>query len=396
MSIKKVIRGDKAVVKIWTEDVDSASLDQLLAIASLPFIHKHVAAMPDVHLGKGATVGSVIPQVGAIIPAAVGVDIGCGMTAARLSMRAEDLPDSLLRVREFIEAKVPLGTGAGNTKAMISESDPLIVEYRKIVARNKDFGAPPVGRVAAQLGSLGSGNHFIEVCLDEDDRVWVMLHSGSRGVGNKIGSYFISEAKREMDRYFIRLPDRDLAYFPERTDGFDRYVEAVDWAQRYAKRNRDLLLSLTLAAMHNSGVLPQFNVTDEIISAHHNYVALENHYGHNVWITRKGAIRARERDLGIIPGSMGDRSYIVRGLGNPDSFCSCSHGAGRRFSRSEAKRRFDVEDLVESTRGIECRKDTHVLDEIPRAYKPINEVMENQSDLVEVVHTLKQVLNVKG
>ncbi|GBE49208.1 MAG TPA: RtcB family protein [Gammaproteobacteria bacterium] len=394
MSVRRVIQGAQVPIKIWTDDVDSASLDQLREIASLPLIHHHVAAMPDVHFGKGATVGSVIPTDRAIIPAAVGVDIGCGMTAARLSLCTEDLPDSLSTVRAAIESRVPLGTGGARQTPKVKADDSLLCAYRDLLERNPNFGAPDPARVAAQIGTLGSGNHFIELCLDETGCVWVMLHSGSRGVGHSIGTHFIEHAKREMERWHIHLPNRDLAYLPEGTDGFDRYIEAVSWAQAYAARNRDLLLEKTIEGLRET--LPPFEIEDEVISAHHNYVEREHHFGRDVWLTRKGAIRAREGDLGIIPGSMGTRSYIVRGRGNPDSFCSCSHGAGRQLSRSEAKRRFSIEDLARETDGIECRKDAGVIDEIPSAYKDIERVMEYQDDLVEIVHTLQQVVNVKG
>lgn len=394
MSVRRVIQGAQVPIKIWTDDMDSASLDQLREIASLPLIHHHVAAMPDVHFGKGATVGSVIPTDRAIIPAAVGVDIGCGMTATRLSLCTEDLPDSLSTVRAAIESRVPLGTGGARQTPKVKADDSLLCAYRDLLERNPNFGAPDPARVAAQIGTLGSGNHFIELCLDETGCVWVMLHSGSRGVGHSIGTHFIEHAKREMERWHIHLPNRDLAYLPEGTDGFDRYIEAVSWAQAYAARNRDLLLEKTIEGLRET--LPPFEIEDEVIDAHHNYVEREYHFGRDVWLTRKGAIRARKGDLGIIPGSMGTRSYIVRGRGNPDSFCSCSHGAGRQLSRSEAKRRFSIEDLARETDGIECRKDAGVIDEIPLSYKDIERVMEYQDDLVEIVHTLKQVVNVKG
>lgn len=246
-----------------------------------------------------------------------------------------------------------------------------------------------------QLGTLGSGNHFIELCLDENDDVWIMLHSGSRGIGNMIGSYFIEKAKKRMEQYFITLPDGDLAYLPEDTDDFNDYVEAVGWAQNYALENRRVMMEAVIAALRRH-IPKEFTITQEAINCHHNYVEKENHFGRNMWVTRKGAIRARVGDLGIIPGSMGQRSYIVRGKGNVESYCSCSHGAGRSMSRAEARRRFTVADLKEQTAGVECNKTDAVLDEIPAAYKDIDLVMENQKDLIEIVHTLKQVLNVKG
>ncbi|MFZ5475438.1 MAG: RtcB family protein [Myxococcota bacterium] len=399
------IPAPKGVIKAWTIGVavEDAAVKQLQNIAGLPFIHKHVAVMPDVHLGLGATVGSVVPTHRAIIPAAVGVDIGCGMMAARTSLVASDLPDSLASVRRAIEIAVPHGrTNDGkrgdrgawhDVPAAIGEAwaATLAEDYARITDKHPRLGR---GNDVNHLGTLGTGNHFIEVCLDEADRVWVMLHSGSRGVGNRIGTYFIELAKDDMRRHFIDLPDKDLAYFTEGTSHFDDYVEAVGWAQRYARENRERMMQATLRAMAKE-LLP-FSVGDLAVNCHHNYVEKEHHFGADVWVTRKGAVRARKGDLGIIPGSMGTRSYIVRGKGDPESFCSCSHGAGRVMSRAEAKRRFTVEDQVRATAGVECRKDKDVIDEIPMAYKPIDAVMEAQSDLVEVVHTLRQVVCVKG
>ncbi|MGZ5117576.1 MAG: RtcB family protein [Burkholderiales bacterium] len=388
-------------IRIWTEDVDASALDQLRNIAKLPFIDPHgVAAMPDVHYGIGATVGSVIATSGAIIPAAVGVDIGCGMCAVRLSgARAEHLPDSLAQLRSEIEHSVPTGfekhaPAQQNERAaaMLYEGFRWMEEkHPRAFARRKDSSDKII---SSQFGSLGGGNHFIEVCIDEAGELWLMLHSGSRGIGNAIGQYFIEVAREDMRRHFINLPDRDLAYFAEGTEHFEDYVHAVSWAQGYARANRNEMMRRILIVLHRH--LPPFRERDEAINCHHNYVERENHFGRNVWLTRKGAIRAREGDLGIIPGSMGQRSYIVRGLGNSDSYHSCSHGAGRRMGRKEARRQFTVADLRQQTAGVECRKDDAVLDEIPGAYKPIDEVMENQRDLVEVVHTLKQVLCVKG
>jgi tRNA-splicing ligase RtcB len=380
-------------VKVWTSVVEPQAMEQLRNIARLPFIlHTGVAAMPDVHLGIGATVGSVVPTEGAIIPAAVGVDIGCGMNAVRLSLKASDLPDSLLELRHAIERGVPLGTGGKHNKERERNDVVRDLAHRALYAIPEKVSAK---NWESQLGSLGSGNHFIEVCLDENQDVWVMLHSGSRGIGNQIGRYYIEKAKRRMEQYFITLPDGDLAYFPEDTDDFKEYVTAVQWAQDYALENRRQMMTVVLKAMQHLIPVP-FTITQEAINCHHNYVAKENHFGRNVWVTRKGAIRAREGDLGIIPGSMGTRSYIVRGKGNLDSYCSCSHGAGRAMSRAEAKRRFTVNDLIEQTEGVECRKDEGVLDELPGGYKDIDEVMANQADLVEILHTLKQVMCVKG
>lgn len=393
-------------IKSWTVGVpfEAQAKAQLQRIASLPFIHKWVAAMPDVHQGKGATVGSVIPTHRAVIPAAVGVDIGCGMMAAKTSLVASHLPDDLHALRSAIEAAVPHGrtdNGGPNDKGAWSDLPQAQLEawgrlkagYDAIVAKHRKINRGPQ---VAHLGTLGTGNHFIEICLDEQNHVWFMLHSGSRGVGNRIGSYFIELAKEDMRRWFINLPDADLAYFPEGSEHFDDYVAAVRWAQEYARINRELMMHAVIAAVRGAGIVPPFEANLEAVNCHHNYVAREHHYGENVLVTRKGAVRARRGDLGIIPGSMGARSYIVRGLGNPESFHSCSHGAGRVMSRAEAKRRFSVEDHVAATAGIECRKDADVIDETPAAYKSIDQVMHAQRDLVEVVYTLKQVVCVKG
>ena len=396
---------DGAPIKHWTRGVqlEDAAHDQLRNVASLPFIHKHVAAMPDVHWGIGATIGSVIATKGAIIPAAVGVDIGCGMMAVQTTLTANDLPDSLSGVRSAIEAAVPHGRtdkGGKNDRGAWGDVPDGVAEiwnselgstYQTITEKHPKALAHNNVR---HLGTLGTGNHFIEVCLDEDDRVWAMLHSGSRGCGNRIGTYFIQRAKKEMERWFIQLPDKDLAYLVEGSELFDDYVEAVGWAQRYAMRNRGAMMSAVLMAMWSE--LPPFGSTDVAVNCHHNYVTKENHFGANVWVTRKGAVRARDGDLGIIPGSMGARSYIVRGKGNADSFDSCSHGAGRAMSRTEAKKRFTLEDHAKATEGVECRKDSDVIDETPGAYKNIDAVMAAQADLVEVVHTLRQVVCVKG
>jgi tRNA-splicing ligase RtcB len=393
-------------IKAWVRGVpvEDSARTQLENIASLPFVHKWVAAMPDVHMGKGATVGSVIPTVGAIIPAAVGVDIGCGMMAVKTSLRASDLPDDLHGLRTAIERAVPHGRtnhgGSGDRGAWGRLPEPqrrawadLSPTFDKIIDKH-----PKIGKAnhVSHLGTLGTGNHFIEVCLDEEDRVWFMLHSGSRGIGNRIGSYFIELAKEDMRRYYVNLPDRDLAYLAEGTQHFDDYVEAVHWAQEYAMTNRRLMMDAVVQAARNVPGLPPFTTGEMAVNCHHNYVAKEHHYGKNVFLTRKGAVRARKDDLGIIPGSMGARSYIVRGKGNDESFHSCSHGAGRTMSRTEAKRRFTLADHEKATAGIECRKDKDVIDETPMAYKDIDAVMAAQSDLVDVVHTLRQVVCVKG
>lgn len=398
MPVKMLLNTGQVPVKIYTDEVESSALDQLKNIAQLPFIHSHVAAMPDVHTGIGATVGAVIPTRGAIIPAAVGVDIGCGMNALRLSLTANDLPNNLKNVRLAIEEKVPVGFD----KHKSPQVDNTVLNHlnhgiERIIAKHEEIAKmlkKPHETWSEQLGTLGSGNHFIEICLDENQEVWVMLHSGSRGIGNTIGRYFIELAKRDMETHFIKLPDRNLAYLKEGTAYFDDYVEAVHWAQDYAMINRREMMRLILEALQEK--LPKFTITEEAINCHHNYVAIEEHFGEKVFLTRKGAIRAGIGELGIIPGSMGVKSFIVRGKGHPESFCSCSHGSGRRMSRTEAKKRFSHRDLENQTKGVECRKDKGVVDEIPSAYKDIDTVMENQSDLVEVVHTLKQVVCVKG
>lgn len=360
--------------------------------------------MPDVHYGIGATVGSVIPTKGAIVPAAVGVDIGCGMMAVQTSLSANDLPDNLKKLRTAIEKAVPHGrTNQGKSgdrgawhrlPDRVQDIWPNLQKgYDRILAKHP--GASASNNVN-HLGTLGTGNHFIEVCLDENQNVWIMLHSGSRGVGNRIGSYFIELAKEDMRRLQKNLPDKDLAYFSEGTKYFDDYVEAVGWAQEFARENRQIMMDNILYAIRHSGEVPTFAAHLQAINCHHNYVTRERHYGEDVYLTRKGAVRAGKSELGIIPGSMGARSFIVRGLGNPESFESCSHGAGRAMSRGEAKRRFTVQDHARMTEGIECRKDADVIDETPAAYKSIDAVMAAQKDLVEVVHELRQVVVVKG
>ncbi len=398
MPIKKVMTENHVPVKIWTDDVDDRSMEQLGNIAKLPFIHHHIAAMPDVHLGLGATIGSVIATHKAIIPAAVGVDIGCGMVAARLSITANDLDEkSLKKVFDQITRDVPVGRAQhADNRVLVDAVQPFEPGLKRLTDRHpvllKSFGK--FSKWMNQMGSLGGGNHFIEVCLDEADQVWVMLHSGSRGIGNAIADHFIKLARKDMERWMINLPDRDLAYFPEGTEHFDDYVEAVHWAQEYAMQNRQCMLDLVLSALARH--LPAFEVTTEAVNCHHNYVAHEHHYGANVWVTRKGAIRAREGDLGIVPGSMGAKSYIVRGKGNPESFNSSAHGAGRKMSRTAAEKAFTETDLANQTVGVICRKDKGVIDEIPGAYKDIDQVMANQNDLTEILHTLKQVVCVKG
>jgi tRNA-splicing ligase RtcB len=389
-------------IKAWVKGVpiEDAAKTQLENVAGLPFVHGWLAVMPDVHYGRGATVGSVIPTKGAIIPAAVGVDIGCGMMAIETTLTASQLPDSLAKLRSEIERKVPVGNGGGGEHRIIPDS--IGSRWRnsdmegRIEAIQKRHKRIPIHKMGSQLGTLGGGNHFIEVCLDERDHVWVMLHSGSRGTGNQIGQYFIEEARRALEKRVLgyHVPDRDLAFFVEGEPIFDDYIEAVSWAQDYARMNREAMMERTLQAMREH--LPKFKLGSVAVNCHHNYVEKEHHFGADVWVTRKGAVRAGKDELGIIPGSMGAKSFIVRGKGNEESFCSCSHGAGRAMSRGEAKRRFSLKEHREATEGVECRKDEGVIDETPMAYKDIDAVMAAQSDLVELVHTLKQVVCVKG
>ncbi|TVO65018.1 RtcB family protein [Denitromonas ohlonensis] len=394
-----------APIKLWTHGVpvEPEAREQLINTARLPFIYKHLAVMPDVHLGKGSTIGSVIPTLGAIIPAAVGVDIGCGMMAVRTTLTAADLPDNLHALRSAIEKAVPHGRDMRRGKrdhgswskppaAVDAAWRQLLPGFRRLVEK-----APRLEKTNnhAHLGTLGTGNHFIEVCLDEAGSVWFMLHSGSRGVGNAIGRHYIELAQADMRQHLANLPHRDLAYFTEGAQHFDDYVDAVGWAQDFARKNREVMMAHVVAAARDVIAKP-FEADVEAVNCHHNYVQRETHFGHDVLVTRKGAVSAHKGQLGIIPGSMGARSYIVRGKGNPESFCSCSHGAGRTMSRNAAKKRFTIEDQIKATEGVECRKDLEVIDEIPMAYKDIDAVMAAQDALVAVVHTLKQVVCVKG
>ncbi|PRD12487.1 RtcB family protein [Pantoea coffeiphila] len=396
---------DGAAVKMWTHGVpvDPKAQQQLLNTAKMPFIFKHLAVMPDVHVGKGSTIGSVIPTKGAIIPAAVGVDIGCGMIAVRTSLTAADLPDNLLGIRSAIERAVPHGRSSGRSGRDRGawQNPPGVVDnhwqaleqgFKRITDK---YPALLKTNNYQHLGTLGTGNHFIELCLDEAERVWVMLHSGSRGVGNAIGNLFITLAQQDMRQHIANLPDRDLAYFAEGSAHFDDYLQAVEWAQDYARHNRMVMMQQTLTALAQAVTKP-FIAEEQAVNCHHNYVQREQHFGEEVLITRKGAVSARKGEMGIIPGSMGAKSFIVRGLGNEESFCSCSHGAGRVMSRTEAKNRFTVADQQRATAHVECRKDSNVIDEIPMAYKDIDAVMAAQASLVEIVHTLRQVVCVKG
>jgi tRNA-splicing ligase RtcB (3'-phosphate/5'-hydroxy nucleic acid ligase) len=414
----KVIKEENGFpIKMWTDGVpvEQGAIEQLSKLARMPFIHSHVGVMADCHIGIGATVGSVIPTKGAVIPAAVGVDLGCGMVAVKTNLVASDLPDNLFELRSAIEAAVPHGRtnnggpgdrGSWNDKApadvgaawaahdfrstRIDHS--LAARFSEICKKHYRLGN---GNTENHLGTLGGGNHFIEICLDTEQNVWVMLHSGSRGVGGRIGQYFINLAKEDMRKWFINLPDADLAYLPEGTDHFNDYVEAVEWAQDFARTSRSIMMGATLLAMER--VLGRtVEGKEAAVNCHHNYISRERHFGENVIVTRKGAVSARKDELGIIPGSMGAKSFIVKGKGNLDSFHSCSHGAGRVMSRTEAKKRFTLEDHAAATKGVECKKDESVLDETPGSYKSIDAVMAAQADLVEVVATLKQVLCIKG
>jgi tRNA-splicing ligase RtcB len=398
MPVRQTFEEGRVPVKVYTDEVEASARRQLVNLSQLSIVHHHVAAMPDVHTGIGSTVGAVIATHRAIIPAAVGVDIGCGMLAARTSLTADDLDERRLQsVFDQISRDVPVGRDQHREhRALTGKAQPFGRGLKKILAQHPQLEKrfPRTQNWVCQMGTLGGGNHFIEVCLDEAGQVWAMLHSGSRGTGNAIGTYFIELARHDAERRELRLPDRDLAYFEEGAAHFDDYVEAVGWAQDYAAGNRRAMADLVLTAMRRH--LPAFEVTSAVVNCHHNYVEREHHYGADVWVTRKGAIRARQGDLGIIPGSMGARSYIVRGKGVAESFQSCAHGAGRRMSRTQALKTFTPQDLAEQTAGVVCRKDRGVLDEIPGAYKSMEEVMANQEDLVEPVHTLKQVICVKG
>jgi tRNA-splicing ligase RtcB len=399
-----------APIKMWTRGVpvEDEARKQLENAAKLPVIFKHIAAMPDVHYGIGATVGSVIPTFKAIIPAAVGVDIGCGMIACKTTLRAEDLPDNLSTLRAEIEKAVPHGMSPkqfrregsnrdkGSWETPPNEADAawaqLADEFEQICA---DYPRLKNTNNHRHMGTLGGGNHFIEVCLDTEGAVWFMLHSGSRGVGNAMGNLFIELAKKDAQQHQRNLPDQDLAYFEEGSTYFGDYVRGVSWAQKFARANREVMMQRVIGATRKVIAKP-FETHIEAVNCHHNYVQKETHFGEEVFVTRKGAVSAKKGELGIIPGSMGARSYIVRGKGNLESFQSCSHGAGRAMSRTKAKKMFTVEDQIKATEGVECRKDADVIDEIPMAYKDIDAVMEAQKDLVEVVYTLKQVVCVKG
>ena len=407
----QVLEGARGgLIKAWVDgvQVEDKARAQLDNIAAMPFVYKHVAIMPDVHWGMGATVGSVIPTKGAIIPAAVGVDIGCGMAAQRTTLTASDLPDNMHALRTAIEERVPHGrtdNGGANDRGAwgdLPEANAAAfaghTEALAAIAAKHPKIAQAAQRAPAHAGTLGTGNHFIEVCLDEEDRVWIMLHSGSRGIGNRIGTYFIERAKAEMKRWFINLPDQDLAYVVQGSELFDDYWEALGWAQGFARTNRDLMMTAALQAL-SAAVPKPFTCDCDAVNCHHNYVAWERHFGDSVMVTRKGAVKVTPDTLGIIPGSMGAKSFIVRGKAGEaamQALNSCSHGAGRAMSRTEAKKRFTLADHAAAVAGVECRVDADVIDETPGAYKDLDAVMRAQADHVEVVHTLKQVVCVKG
>ena len=405
MNYNEIKNDNAAPIKMWTKGVpvEDEALKQLQNVASLPVVFKHVAAMPDVHYGIGATVGSVIPTYRAIIPAAVGVDIGCGMIACKTTLTASDLPDNLGPLRSASEQAVPdgltpkkFGRDKGSWETPPNEADAawatLVDEFEQICEKYPRLRNTNNYR---HMGTLGTGNHFIEICLDEAQTVWIMLHSGSRGVGNAMGTHFIELAKKDAERNNAHLPDQNLAYFEEGSQYFADYVQGVGWAQKFARANREVMMTRVIQALRKVITKP-FETHLEAVNCHHNYVQKETHFGEEVFVTRKGAVSAKAGELGIIPGSMGVKSYIVRGKGNPDSFMSCSHGAGRTMSRTKAKKLFTVDDQIKATEGVECRKDADVIDEIPMAYKDIDAVMAAQSDLVEVVYTLKQVVCVQG
>ena len=377
----------------WASILDDQTREQALRTSRLPFIHPHLALMPDAHLGIGATVGSVIPTLHAVIPAAVGVDIGCGMIAVRTQYSLKDLPKDRKRLREDIERAVPLSAGHNNRNVTAS-AEPRIAELRQLAARAGFNPTQYVAKWELQLGSLGSGNHFIEVCADETDDVWLFLHSGSRGVGNKIAQHHIGVARRVAAQKKIRLPDPDLAHLEEGTPEFDRYIAELRWAQHFALLNREEMMERVSTQFGRWAGAPVRE--RERINCHHNFTRQETHYGKSVWVSRKGAIKAEQGDPGLIPGSMGTASYVVEGLGNPASLNSSPHGAGREYSRTAARKAFSLAELKRAMDGIEFRATEAFIDEIPAAYKPIDVVMRDAQDLVRIRHTLRQLINVKG
>jgi tRNA-splicing ligase RtcB len=406
-----IITGAKFPVKEWTigVEVEEEARKQLFNVASMPFIYKYISAMPDVHLGMGATIGSVIPTIKAVMPAAVGSDIGCGVAGIQTTLKASHLPHNLFDTRMEIEKAIPHGrTDNGGPNDIGAWQDipasveiawaELEPEYNELCKKHP--GLLTKTHPKKHLGTLGSSssNHFCEVCIDENQDVWLTIHSGSRGVGSRIGSYFLDLAKKEAEKWYFKdyLPDINLAFLPEDSLYFEDYIRAVNWAQKFASKNREIMIENTVKALRNCNGIPKFETKGPFINNHHNYVAKECHFGRNVWVTRKGAVRARRGDLSVIPGSMCAKTFIVNGLGNEESFCSASHGAGRKMSRTEARKTFTVEDHRAAVAGVECRVDEGIIDETPGSYKDIELVMEAQKDLVEIVHTLKQVICVKG
>lgn len=396
MPIKKIINSNHPIL-IWTDEIEEEAKKQLEQLASLPFIYKHIAVMPDVHSGKGSTIGTVFATKNIVIPSTIGVDIGCGMAAIKTPYKLNQIKGIEQKIRNSIERVIPVGFNQHkNEKLGFSSAELLrLMEEEFFEMVPKHLHAAQF-KYAAQLGTLGGGNHFIEICKDKEDNIWIMLHSGSRNVGKTIADFFIKKAIEENEKWHIQLPNKDLAYFPIESEIGNNYLSALSWAQDYALENRKLMLKLIIREL--AYIIEKREWFNHILSVncHHNYIARENHFGHNVLITRKGAIRARKEDYGIIPGSMGTKSYIVKGLENEKSFHSASHGAGRKMSRTKAKQTFSTDDLKKQTEGIECRKDEGVIDEIPEAYKDIDKVIENENDLIEIVHELKQIICIKG
>lgn len=384
---------------IWASDIADNTLEQARRVSTMPFVWPHLALMPDAHLGKGATVGSVIPTLGAVIPSAVGVDVGCGMRAVRTQFKVDDLPDDRKWLREKIESMIPLSAGVYN-RHMTATARERCRQLEELAAGGN--GAEPFDPSAyaanwkLQLGSLGSGNHFIEVSADENDDVWLFLHSGSRGVGNKLAQHHIEVAKGLMRKWWIQLPDDDddLAYLVQGTPEFDQYMAELDWGQRFALENRNEMMDRVVSAFE-WWTGEQVQRLDDV-NCHHNYTSREKHYGKDLIVSRKGAIDAHEGVMGLIPGSMGTASYVVKGKGSATGLCSAPHGAGRDYSRSQARKTFTMDQLEKRMEGIEWRRTNAFIDEIPDAYKDIDQVMADSSDLVEVIHTLHQLVNVKG
>lgn len=385
----RVISDTKVPIKIWASILEDEAEQQVRKVASLPFIHSHVALMPDAHAGKGSTIGTVIATKGAIIPSCVGVDIGCGMAAYKLPFKVDVLDGKLAELRHSIERAIPTGRFGHRREEVPNSRTEALLNLGKCSTEMNT-------KIIEQCGTLGGGNHFIEICTDTEGNAWVMLHSGSRNIGKTLAEVHIAKAKGLMKQYFIDLPDPDLAFLAQGTPEFKAYIDDLHWGQSYAALNRQVMMELVIGRIMRMFPGQGHICCEKVINCHHNYTQMENHYGANVWVTRKGAVSAKSGELGIIPGSMGAKSFIVRGLGNPESFSSCSHGAGRKMSRTKARATFTTDDLAQQTSGVECRKDADVIDEIPGAYKDIEQVMNDQADLVEKVAELKQLICVKG